>query len=396
MGRIIRIGMIVVAAGAGAAMLATAFTPWTLSAPATRARIVADMERSSGLTVAVAGRMRLRLLPRPTIDIDEVAIRGAGGAVVLDAESMRGRLRLSSLWGGGSELTSVNFESPTVTIDLDRLQPLLEAATGAEDHAPLLRLLQTPGVKLRSAVVRLKSQDRHRDMLFTDLTAAFEWPAGGAEASLSGVGNWHGVPCEAAIDIDAPERLLGGGQALASIHFKSPALNLDAAGTLFGAGDVRATGKLTATTPDLPRFLRLIGRPAPQVDSVREARLSGTASTTGDALSLDDATLGLDDMVFEGALAMRRHGERASLAGTLATDHLDLDRFLAPLPRFLDADGGWSRQPLDTSIIAYDDIDLRVSATTAKLGSFTHRGRQPVATERRRAAGALAGRGAGL
>lgn len=351
-------------------ILGLGFARWTVTDAGLRARVLAAVERASGLRVTEAGALAIRLLPTPSVDVRTIAIRGANGAVALEADAMTGRLGLSALWGGEAELQAVALESPTVALDLDRLQPTLDALRSQGLSSPLLRLFHTSGLKMRSGVIRLISADRRRDGVLTDVTATLVWPADDAEANLSGTATWRGLTSELVVDVDGPGDLRAGGEALASVHLKSPVLAIDAEGTLFGQGDRQAAGKLAASTPDLGAFLRLIGTPAPELSGITEAKLTGNATVAGAMLSLDDAALHLDDMIFEGALAVRRLHHRESLAGTLATDHIDLDRFLSALPDFRDASGAWSERSLETRSIAFDDIDLRVSTNTASLGSF--------------------------
>lgn len=357
------IALLVCALGAG-------FAPWTVADAGLRDRILQGIERASGLRITSAGTLAIRLLPRPGVEVRTLALRGADGAVALEADGLTGRLGLSWLWDGEPNLQAVALDSPTIALDLDRLQPTLDALFSQGLASPLLRLFHTAGLQLRSGVIRLRSTDRRRDVLFTEVNAALVWPVDDAEANLSGSATWRGIPGEFVADVDRPGDLRAGGEALASVHLKSPVLAFDAEGTLVGAGDRQAAGKLAASTPDLQNFLRVIGAPAPEVSGVQAAKLTGNATLAGSVLSLDEAALQLDSMTFEGALAIRRLHNRDSLAGTLATDHIDLDCFLSALPAFLDPGGGWNGDRLDTRAIAFDDIDLRVSTSSASFGSF--------------------------
>lgn len=350
--------------------LGLGFARWTVTDAGLRARVLAAIERASGLRVREAGRLAIRLLPVPRVDIRAIAVGGVNGAVALEADAISGRLGLSSLWGGEADLQTVALDSPTVVVDLDRLQPILDALHQQGLSSPLLRLFHTAGLQVRSGVIRLLSTDRRRDSLLTEVMATLVWPADDAEATLSGTATWRGVTGDLVVDVDRPGDLKAGGEALASLHLKAPALSLDAEGTLYGRGERQAAGKIAASTPDLGGFLRSIGTPAPEFSGITQAKVTGNATVAGATLSLDDAALHLDDMVFEGALAVRRLHHRESLAGTLATDHIDLDRFLSALPAFRQDSGAWSENPLQTRAIAFDDIDLRVSTSTASLGSF--------------------------
>lgn len=350
--------------------LGAGFAPWTLADAGLKDRILTGIERASGLAVTSAGPLTIRLLPWPSVSIGTIALRGAAGALALEADGLTGQLGLASLWDGRPDLQAVALDSPTIALDLDRLQPTLDALVRQGFASPLLALFHTTGLQLRSGVIRLRSTDRRRDALLTEVTATLVWPADDAEANLSGTATWRGVTGHFAADVVRPGDLRAGGDALASMHVKSPVLAVDAEGTLDGTGDRRAAGKLSASTADLQGLLRVIGAPAREVSGLQVASLTGNATLSGTLLSLDEATLHLDAMAFEGALAVRRLHHRDSLAGTLATDHIDLDPFLSTLPALLDPSGAWNGGLLNTRSIAFDDIDLRVSTTSASVGSF--------------------------
>lgn len=82
-----------------AGTLGAGFARWTVTDAGLRARVLGTVERASGLRVVQAGPLAIRLLPAPSVSVRDVAIRGADGAVALEADAMSGRLGLSALWG---------------------------------------------------------------------------------------------------------------------------------------------------------------------------------------------------------------------------------------------------------------------------------------------------------
>lgn len=343
-----------------------------------RARIVHHMEAASGLSVEVAGPITLRLLPRPTLDMTAVSMSGADGAVSLDADSLTGDLGLSDLLHGDLQVHSTVLDRPTVVLDLDRLEPLARLLAGRpvggrsnpQGARNLLTVLHSDGLTVRSGVVRLLSRDRRRDTMITDLSATLAWPDESSSASLSGSATWRSDGGRFAFHLDDPSRLAAGLASAASLQVKSALLDLSAEGTLSGSGPTRATGTLSADAPDLAAFLRVTGTPAAQLTAIHRARLTGDATLGGGVLSLAQAHLWLDSTEFEGAMAFNDPGGHPGLVGTLATDRIDLDPFLAALPTLASSDAGWSRTPFNTRSVAYDDIDLRISASLATAGAL--------------------------
>lgn len=350
----------------GAALTAGA-AEWPLRGPQTLQAIARQVEAAYGLEVEVTGPAGLRLLPRPLVELGAVAFRTRDGTVRIDAERLRGSLDLTALATGEVRLAHVWLGRPTVTVDADRLKSQVAPMLHGEP-ARLAGLMRTAGLSLRDGVVRVQSANPAADLLLTDVSGSFSWPTLGAGASLTGSATWRGTALTGSLDLDSPDALLAGGGSLASFHLRSEPIDLQGIVTLSGSGDSRAVGRIAATTRDLAGFLRLIQHPAPQLGGFSRAHLDGTVAATDETLSISDATVGLGDMQFEGALAVRRKGDRPALAATLATDRIDIGRFLDQLPAVADPDGPWTSRPLDTLAIADDAIDLRVSAAHATLG----------------------------
>lgn len=367
--------LVLVILGVGAA---GAFVRVSIVDEALRARILRHMEAASGLSVEVAGPITLRLLPRPTLEMTAVSMVGADGAVSLDADGLTGRLGFGDLLTGDLQVHSTVLDRPTVVLDLDRLEPLARLmagrpAGGGIDRQGARRLpavLHSDGLTVRSGVVRLLSRDRRRDTIVTDLSATLAWPDETSSASLAGSAGWRNGEGQFAVRLDAPSLLASGQASAASLHVKSTLLDLSADGTLSGSGATVAVGTLSAATPDLAAFLRVTGTPAAQLSAIHRARLSGDATLGDGVLSLAEAHLWLDSTEFEGAMAFNDPGGHPGLVGTLATDRIDLDPFLAALPTLAGSDAGWSRIPFNTRSVAYDDIDLRISASLATVGAL--------------------------
>jgi AsmA protein len=359
-------------AAAVLALTVALLRPWPVRDAAARAGVIARLSAARGFSVKSAGTMAVRLAPHPVIEIKGLAMSGLGGAVSFDADRLEGRLSIASLLRGALDVDSVALDHPTMVVDVDRITPLATAIFDASSRPAgtpgnPLRLLQTQGLILRSAVVRLLSSDPGRDMVATGLSVSWACPNDLGTATLSGTATLHGIRFRLRADLSAPGRLSTKEGALASARLESPVLDISFNGMVSAAGGYSAVGRLSAATRDLQAFLRAIGTPAPQLAAIGTASVNGKATISTDTLSIADARLELDSMGFDGALAVHRRPGRPGLAGTFATDRIDLDPFLRALPTMQLPGGGWSDAPLDSRPVADDEIDLRISASHAKV-----------------------------
>ncbi len=368
-----RVGLAALALSLVAVCVGGFLIHWTISDPGLRRRMIREFEASSGLQVEATGPMTLVLLPRPSIQLRDVVMTGADGGIALDSTAVATRLSLAGLLAGQVRVIKTTLDEPTVMMDLDRLMPLIQRLSQPLGEAsaasgPLATLLRSDGLAIRSGTLRLVSRNPDLDTLLTNVTATWAWPPGEAAASLSGEATWHGEHGAFTAMLDAPQALLDRTLSPGFLRVKSPTLDLTIEGTLGSGNDNRSMGKISASSPTLPFFLRRIGMPFPALDGISQAKLNAEWSLADGWLALENTRLELDDMLFEGALAFGQRAGHPCITGTLATDRIDLDPFLSALPDPQAPDGAWSSALIETKAMAYDDVDLRISASRARMG----------------------------
>ncbi|MEV5407187.1 AsmA-like C-terminal region-containing protein, partial [Streptomyces albidoflavus] len=82
-------------------------------------------------------------------------------------------------------------------------------------------------------------------------------------------------------------------------------------------------------------------------------------------------TVALGNDRLDGTLSVRFDTERPVIAGTLAADKLDLSDFVVPFTQTKTLSGNWNEEPINLSRMTGGDLDIRLSATKAKLGLLT-------------------------
>ncbi len=363
------------AGGAAAVVVLIAIlAPWTVSRSALRDSISAQLRSAAGVYVFPRGEASLSLLPRPRVRLDDLAMVDPNGALVVEAASMSGDIRLLPLLAGRLEVAEVALTAPRITIDIDRA-PLTTA--GAAVRATETQVTGTAADKAGTARLGVLSiangtltlrRNGNAIAVAERMNARLDWRTVGSPAALTADLDWRGKRQQFVLWVSQPIDLLRGG--LSPVTFE--ARNAETTLVMAGKGNVavkpRFDGRLqlaTTAAPDLMASLGLdVGLPA----IMSSTSLDGDLVATPNSLALTNLRLVTGDEVFEGTLALQAMpGARPLLAGTLATQAVSLLPYLETSPPLTTTDGRLSAQPF-IAPRSGPDLDIRLSAGRLRYG----------------------------
>jgi len=219
-----------------------------------------------------------------------------------------------------------------------------------------------------NGTARLKTKSAASDLIIDDIDMTLDWRNLNEAASLTGKARVRGEFGDIAAWVAEPAELLRGGRSEITLDIKTDVLALTTNGMLSAAPKPDYSGHLRASSADLPKFLELVGYPIARMSSLSRFRLACDAKANQDGVAFSDLHLRLAGSDFEGSLAIETGESRPLLSGTLATDLLALDPFFAHFQKPVGDDGLWSREPLDLRALTTANLDIRVSASRARLG----------------------------
>ena len=351
-----------------------AVAPWTFSSGALRAEIFSQIRSTTGLRTTAGHYARFALLPRPRVEIDDVSIIDDEGAVSLKARAMRGYLRIPALLTGRLQLAEATLLDPVLTIEAEggrtpKLGGALARASAALPASPEAEALgdfRLGVLTFSNGVVHYHGADRVIDLVAVEAT--LDWRVVKDSAQLKAAALWQDEPVTAALYVAAPASLLRGQASTLSGRVAAPSGVLSLEGLLTGGVRPAYEGGVTAAATALRKLAGQGGWRIPLPGPLDNVTIAGELKATANTLSISDLKLGVDGNDFIGAVAMRTIDARQSFTGTLAADELDVAPMLGAVPALKGADGAWSREPLDLRRITGGDLDLRISATRARLG----------------------------
>jgi len=274
-----------------------------------RGAITAELRRTTGQPVVIAGPLDLSLLPTPRLSAAAISIANPAGATLPDllrATRVEAGLALAPLLTGNLVFRSLTLVDPV----LDR-----EHLPSAPDFA-LERLTIVNGTILGGERI-----DR------LDVTASIADPAGPARAA--GGLTMRGARFDFELDVDRitermPFRLVLDMPSATRLLLTGEAITPAGA-----APALEAKAKLTGT--DFAAFARLAHRPVPTA-LARPFTATATVAAATDELRLDALDFVLDDLHGTGTLRLAA-GTPSNFALALTLNQLDLDRLAgASLP----------------------------------------------------------------
>lgn len=345
-------------------LLAVAVAPWTVSG--TIAAAVAQQLRDAyGLELKVTGRSTAALLPVPRLKFTDVTITARDGSRVAQAAQLTGEIRIAPLFAGRIELAEAALHEATIDVQAGAAgtatRHLRERASGRAATPAVRRLVVTSGR------IVLHDRSERGPTIVDKVNVVASWPKADGPVEASGSVSWQGELIDFTLSELRPGALAAGVSTRFSVRLKSPNLSLTAAGETSGL-DGRSAGRLALTARSVRDVALLTRLAPPPARALAALSLDGDFTAEGRVVSFPTARLGLGADRLEGALSVRIDGDRPAIAGTLASDQLDLTDVLTPFAQSLRPEGTWSDEGFFAPEPGGVDLDVRLSASTARVG----------------------------
>lgn len=350
----------------GLILAALAVLPWTLSSGGSEAMVVRQMRTDYDLQIDVKGQSTLALLPTPRIKLENVSITGMDGRIQIDGATLRGELGFWSWILGRGELTEIALSDAKINIDLK----------GADDnfwinHAARLRL-QNSSSRARQLIIANSSaaihRDLHPDIILDALNVAVDWSGVAAPLFLTASTSWKGKTISISKADVLPSALFSGKPSPFNLALAAAESQIDLSGTIRfdRSWDAIVSGKSSAKTASLRKLVEWMDVALPLAPLVEAVAIDGAFTTEKNITSWPSVRIKLGNDNLEGSLSFRIDNHRNGIDGTLATDNLDITRFLLPIRELLD------EKHSAPSLVDLNkaDLDLRLSASTSTIGKL--------------------------
>jgi AsmA protein len=350
--------------------LVMALAPWTVSSRALTGVVAQQLRAEFDLDLDVAGRTVIAFLPMPRLKFENVSISGKNGAPLTRGGELRGQLAVVPLLFGRIVLDEVSLSNARIDILLNESgspwEPVVEAVRGKlrEDGTPLT----ITRVSLTNAQIFHFDGASDTRTIIRDVNLTANWSGPASPVEIGGTVTLRGEPIQIALTEFNPSLFLANQRSPVELRLNSRFGRLTIVGsTSTGIDSPWLSGRSTFETRALRDLLIWSGQTLPLGPLISTAGLDGEISGVGGVVSWPSlrVTLGADRL--DGALTARMENGRLSLNGTLAADTLNLDEFAAPFLEATTHAGPWRFKNYDLASTTGGDLDLRVSANSARV-----------------------------
>lgn len=356
--------------------LIAACLPWSVASARLTRGVGKALATNYGIAMKAEGSAGVALLPIPRLDFEGVRLSAGtlDGPLLADGGSLTLKLGIRALLAGRIEIDTLSLERTTITLPQDDgdsrwVEPLRRLrARLTQGGASRPRRISLTDATLSGRDPRDGSAQTARDV---DLVLA--WPFWSSQMNAAGSFIWNDTPTQFSLSGVRLDELFSGRESSFSASATWPAGNLAAEGSGSFADGLSLRGQGSLQSSSLRETLTWAGTDialSPFLDSLA---IDGTFESSGRTLLLPSMRMRLGDNSLEGAGSISFAESRPALQATLAAESLNLAPALATLIRVFGPDeslnaSGWSRQSLALRPFTGGDLDLRLSAGTARLG----------------------------
>ncbi len=364
--------------------------PWIASTQLVRDRIAYELSAWSGYRVQLGQAPHIDVWPTFSAHLSNVALYEWGAhdsRPVLEAERVDIDLSALAALRGDVVFSRLALEHPllrltraTPVFDLPplpgggRMSRAIDTASqvvGANAVEPDLSALpsdpfgQVTFNDGRIAVV----EDGQDQVILSGLTGQIGWPALDRPATLTAAGVWRSEAIRVEAASAQPLLLMAGGTSPMRLSLDAAPAKLRFDGAANLSVNSFFDGEASFETPSLRRALEWSRTDIAAGQTIGAAKLSGRITGSAERLRIEDAVLDLAGSPGTGVLELSNDGAAPTIGGSIAFDQLNLGTFLAAFTPQIDRVDE-AADLIDENAARQLNLDLRLSATQAQLGSF--------------------------
>lgn len=360
--------------GAG---LVVACLPWPVSSPRIVAMVADELAKSYGIALTVEGATEIALLPFPRIRFAQARLASGApdGPVLAEGGALSLHLDLLALITGRVGLDALSLDGAAVTLPMTATdRRWASPAQSLSKRVGSDRQGQFPRLSLTRATVTGWNPRVGAVQTLQDVDLSLSAPLLGTSAEIVARGTWRQQ--EASLRVTGLDLAALVGDAASSfaatLAWPAGSLSLKGSGRLGEIHDV--SGRARLATRSLPETLRWLDGDVALSPLMQDVAVEGDFRVQGKDLLLPQMRITVGSNRLEGAGSVSFADGRPAIQATLAAESLNIAPLVGELigALGLDPDASqapvWKKQTLALGPFTGGDLDLRISAASARIG----------------------------
>ncbi len=387
----IRNGLVTLAALAVLGLAIVLALPLVASTQIVRDRIAQELSALSGYRVTISEAPAVSVWPVVRARLEDVTFTDwsdPAASPAIEAESieldlsawaaMRGEIVFSRLVLmrplvrlHEEEEAGFLFDAPSGGRILRALNAARERLAATPDQRPPASELAGASLGLiefrEGRVIATGAQERP---ILTSVTGRFDWPALTSAARLDASAIWRGEVVTVEGASAQPLDLVSGLRAPLRIAVRSEPANVSFEGQVIAGAQPFIEGRATTAFPSLKRLVEWSDLSLRGLPPLSPVSITGTIEGNLERLRIEGADVELGSSRGSGRLEVALAADVPGISGTLAFASLNLRPLLAAFSPAAAGTAGMA-DPVESGLVGRLDLDIRLSAASASLGTLT-------------------------
>jgi AsmA protein len=385
---------------------AAVIVPMFVPLDAYKGEITSRATAATGRDVRIDGPIRLTVLPRLSIELNNVALANAPGGTAKELATIgKLQLQLGLLPLLSRQIVVDRFvvSDPAVALEIDaqgrpnwqlgtatpaQAAPAAAArpqAAPAQPGGTVLSDLRLGDIRLVGGRMSYSDKRSGQSVTIEKINMTLSLPSLEQPLAAEGGLTWNGKEVAVSLNAAKPRELLKGGTSGIGLHIASEPITFGFQGEMSAATPLRMDGALDLGVPSVRGLAAWTGHPLQAQgtaagNTLGAFSLKGKLALAGPRVAMTDASIAFDAIKATGEVAVDTGNAKPMIKGRLDVDRLDLNPYLAsttsppagatagttapaqPAPAAATRTAEWSDAPIDLSGLKAANADLSLSA----------------------------------
>lgn len=343
------------------------------------------------------GEIRLAVLPRLAVEVDNVSFANAPGAAspqMATLKQLAVQVQLLPLLSGNIAVDRFVLVDPVINLEIDQngkanwvmtpaATPAAPASGGGSSAAGGgISNLQLGDIRLENGTVVYTDRASGRSETLTNIDLAVALPSLDSPLKAEGEAIWKGEAVKIDLTAAKPRALMDGGASAVQASVASAPVNVGFDGTVTNAQPLAVGGTVKLDVPSIRKLAAWAAQPLEMPGTgLGPLSIAGKLDMKGPRIAFTDAQVRIDEIRGTGGVTIDTGGKVPAIGASLNVETLDLNPYLPPeaekKPSAPGGSGGggsaggapadWSDEPIDMAGLRALNADLSFSAQAIRV-----------------------------